>query len=313
MTDSRMNRLRRELRALVERWLLPFVIALLPWRVGFRVARRLAHWPWFFRERVDATLAIATRYGVVDDPKRFAFEQRLYHLIDQVDLFLLKFRSDRYLDRHFDIEGDWPVGTDPLIALSFHWGAGFWALRSLRRSGRRFAGLSVRTDAQSFAGHTLLHRYALMRNAEVVRSGGHGLVYIGDGPRPMLRALQSGVGLLTSIDVPNLGGEVSVRVLDRDALLPTGMIKLAAKADVPIVFFAVWLDPATGRRKLRIREALQVTDRDAAMRFAAAHLDWMLATAPAAWHFWAYADAFFVHHPAAVEAVAVEAEDHAAA
>ncbi|MBK6726415.1 MAG: hypothetical protein IPG63_04005 [Xanthomonadales bacterium] len=306
MTDSRMNRLRRELRVLVERWLLPFAIALMPWWVGFRVARRLAQWPWFFRERVDATLAIATRYGVVDDPRRFAFEQRLYHLIDHVDLFLLKFRSDRFLDRHFDIDGHWPAGTDPLITLSFHWGAGFWALRSLRRSGRRFAGLSVRTDAQSFAGHTLLHRYALRRNAEVVRCGDHGLVYIGDGPRPMLRALQSGVGLLTSIDVPNLGGEVRVRVLDRDALLPTGMIKLAEKSKVPIVFFAVWLDPASGRRKLRIREPLTVTDRDGAMRFAAAHLDWMLRTTPAAWHFWAYADAIFVAAERSVAVVDVE-------
>jgi hypothetical protein len=294
MIDSRKNRLRRELRVLVERWLVPLLIALLPWRLGFRVARRLARWPWFFRERVDATLAVASRYGVVDDPARFAAEQRLYHLIDHVDLFLLKLRSDRFLDRHFDIDGDWPAGDGPLITLSFHWGAGFWGLRSVRRSGRRFAGLSVRTDRESFAGQTLLHRYALARNAEVIRTGAHALVYIGDGPRPMLRALQSAVGLLTSIDVPNLGGEVRVRVLDRDALLPTGMIKIAEKAKVPIVFFAVWIDLATGRRKLRIREALHVEDRDAAMRFAAGHLDWMLRQAPAAWHFWPYADAIFV-------------------
>ena len=313
MIDSHKNRLRRELRALIERFLVPIAIALMPWWLGFRVARRLAHWPWFYRERVDATIAVAARYGVVDDPKRFAFEQRLYHIVDQADLFLLKLRSDRFLDRHFDIDGDWPAGSDPLITLSFHWGAGFWALRSLRRSGRRFAGLSVRTDALSFAGHTLLHRYALLRNAEVVRAGAHGLVYIGDGPRPMLRALQSGVGMLTSIDVPNLGGEVTVRVLDRDARLPTGMIKLAAKTGVPIVFFAVWLDPASGRRKLRICEALQVTDRDAAMQCAAAHLDWMLRSAPAAWHFWAYADAFFVDPPATAGPVSVEVEDRAPA
>jgi phosphatidylinositol dimannoside acyltransferase len=158
MTDSPKNRLRRELRVLVERWLVPCLLALLPWWLAFRIARRLAHWPWFFRERVDATIAIAQRYGVVDDPKRFAFEQRLYHLVDHIDLFLLKFRSDRYLDRHFDIDGDWPAGTDPLITLSFHWGAGFWGLRSLRRSGRRFAGLSVRTDPSMFGGHTLQQR-----------------------------------------------------------------------------------------------------------------------------------------------------------
>lgn len=299
MIDSRKNRLRRELRVLVERWLVPALIAALPWWIGFRIARRLAHWPWFFRERVEATVAIAQRYGVVDDPRRFAFEQRLYHLVDHVDLFLLKWRSDRYLDRHFDIDGDWPAGENALITLSFHWGAGFWALRSLRRSGRRFAGLSVRTDPQGFAGQTLLHRYALLRNAEVVQAGAHDLVYIGDGPRPMLRALQDGTGLLTSIDVPGVGGEVPVRLLGRDAQLPSGMIKLAEKAQVPIVFFAVWLDPATGRRKLRIREPLQVGDRPAAMAFAAAHLDWMLRTAPAAWHFWAYADAFFLESRAA--------------
>ncbi|HQW81094.1 MAG: hypothetical protein IPF83_00525 [Rhodanobacteraceae bacterium] len=299
MIDSRKNRLRRELRVLVERWLVPALIAALPWWLGFRIARRLARWPWFFRERVVATVAIAQRYGVVDDPQRFACEQRLYHLIDHVDLFLLKWRSDRYLDRHFDIEGDWPAGDGALITLSFHWGAGFWALRSLRRSGRQFAGLSVRTDPDSFAGQALLHRYALLRNAEVIKTGAHDLVYIGDGPRPMRRALQAGTCLLTSIDVPGVGGEQAVRLLDRDAQLPSGMIKLAEKAQVPIVFFAVWLDPATGRRKLRIREPLSVTDRDTAMQFAASHFDWMLRTAPAAWHFWAYADAFFLQAPSA--------------
>ena len=85
------------------------------------------------------------------------------------------------------------------------------------------------------------------------------------------------------------------------------MIKLAEKAQVPIVFFAVWLDPATGRRKLRIREPLQVTDREAAMRFAATHFDWMLRTAPAAWHFWAYADAFF--RPAETPETTLDLED----
>ncbi|HWT16691.1 MAG TPA: hypothetical protein VN581_12975 [Patescibacteria group bacterium] len=311
MIDSRKNRLRRELRVLVERWLLPALIAALPWWIGFRIARRLAHRPWFFRERVEATLAIAQRYGVVDDPARFAFEQRLYHLVDHVDLFLLKWRSDRYLDRHFDIDGDWPAGDGALIALSFHWGAGFWALRSLRRGGRRFAGLSVRTDPDSFAGQALLHRYALLRNAEVIRTGAHDLVYIGDGPRPMLRALQAGTCLLTSIDVPGVGGEMPVRLLDRDAQLPSGMIKLAEKAQVPIVFFAVWLDPATGRRKLRIREPLHVTDREAAMHFAASHLDWMLRTVPAAWHFWAYADAFFLQAQSAATRLDLEDQQSA--
>ncbi len=311
MIDSRKNHLRRELRVLLERWLVPVLIALLPWAIGFRVARRFAHLPWFFRERVDAALAVATRHGVVDDPRRFAFEHRLYQIIDQVDLFLLKFRSDRFLDRHFDIEGEWPAGTNALITLSFHWGAGFWALRALRRSGRTFAGLSVRTDAAMFAGQRLLHRYAITRNAEVIKIGAHDLVYIGDGPRPMLRALASGTGLLTSIDVPNVGGEVPVRVLDRAARLPTGMIKLAEKAKVPVVFFAVWLDPATGRRKLRIREPIMVNDREATMRFAAEHFDWMLRTAPAAWHFWAYADAFFISAQKNDDALDVEDQSSA--
>src|SRR5688572_24870054 len=159
MLESKKNRLRRELRALIERFLVPILIAVLPWWLGFRIARRFAHWPWFYRERVDATIAVATRYGVVDDPKRFAFEQRLYHIIDQADLFLLKWRSDRYLDRHFDIDGDWPAGDGALITLSFHWGAGFWGLRSLRRSGRRFAILSARHDPNIWDGQSVMYRY----------------------------------------------------------------------------------------------------------------------------------------------------------
>jgi lauroyl/myristoyl acyltransferase len=291
--DTRINRLRREFRVLIERFIVPILIAILPWWLGFRIARRLAHIPWFFRERVEQTVAVATRYGMVDDPVRFAFEQRLVHIVDQADMYLLKLRSDRFIDRHFDIEGQWPEGAGSMIALSFHWGAGFWALRAIRRSGRRFAILSARHDPEMFTGKSLLYRYARVRIGEGIRVSGHPLVFIGDGPRPMLRALHSGVSLMTSIDVPNVGGEVPVRMLGRDARLPTGMIKLAQKAQVPIVFFAAWLDPSTGRRTLRIRAPLMVNDRDSAMAIATAHFDEMMATAPAAWHFWAYADAFF--------------------
>ena len=76
------------------------------------------------------------------------------------------------------------------------------------------------------------------------------------------------------------------------ALLCNGGFVIAA-----LPFRIAWRRVVTGSRTKRIRdhirEPLQVTDREAAMRFAASHLDWILRSAPAAWHFWAYADAFF--------------------
>ena len=291
----RARRLGAHLRALLELFLLPGAIALLPWRLGHRVARLASRWRWLYREQVALATAQAQAYGCCDDPRAFAREQRYERLVDHTDLQLSRSRSDRFLARHVDLVGAWPEGNAPLLALTFHWGGGHWGIRSLAATGRRIACLSAPFDRKPPRGLSIAQRYGYQRLAEVVRSAGAELIFAGVSGRPFYRALQRGESLLALIDVPpgEVGGGHPVTLLGRPAQLPSGLVKLAQSTQLPVVMFAVETDRTTGRRRVHVSEEFRVSDRDAAMRRVAAELERLLLLRPAAWQFWNLADAFF--------------------
>jgi hypothetical protein len=74
---------------------------------------------------------------------------RLIRLIDHCDMFLGRTRSRRWFCRHVDVEGAWP-DHGPFIAMTFHWGAGLWALGDLRASGVLARFLSAGIDPARF-------------------------------------------------------------------------------------------------------------------------------------------------------------------
>ena len=285
----------QRLRSALELEWLPAAVAALPWRFGHRVARWLARLPWLYREPVEAAVSVAQRYGWCEDPRRFAREQRALRLVDHADLYLSLAQGTRVRATHVERVGAWPEGDAPILAITVHWGVGLFGIASLAETGRRTACLSTRLDEAHVRHDPVLLRYGRTRLAEVVRVAGAPLIYAGEGARPFLRALERGESLLALIDVPPdaVGGAHPVRLLDRDAWLPSGLVKLAERTRIPVVFFAVELDAATGNRIVRIAEPFVVDDRDAAMQRLADHLDHCIRRSPPAWTFWPFADAFF--------------------
>ena len=93
---------------LVERWLLPALAAVLPWRACFRVYRAVARASWPFRAETDAAHAAAARYLDPGDAARWRRTHRLVRLVDQADYYLSRYRGDHWLDRHVLTHGAWP-------------------------------------------------------------------------------------------------------------------------------------------------------------------------------------------------------------
>lgn len=280
--------LRPALRNFVQLLLLPISVALLPWSLGFRWARLLTRLPQIYRREQTGALPQARAVGVADaDGRAFARQQRLLRLVDHADLYLSHWRSDRWMQRHLRVEGQWP--DTPFFALGFHWGTGMWALRHAGAHGACPHTLSIEFDRSSFAGEPFMYRYALRRNAEVARATRAEVVMRGAGVRNLMRALARGENVLALIDVPGADERSGARVslLGHDALMPLGVVQLAQRAGVPVVPFWCGFDLVDGHRFLHIGAPRPSDDPVAAARELAADLDRLLREAPWAWHLWA--------------------------
>src|SRR5207249_8292228 len=85
----------------------------------------------------------------IAEPTTWAAAYRLIQLIDRADMWLSRFRSDRWIDHHLEVEGDaWP--DRPFVGITFHYGAGLWSIRHLCPNGRRASFLSLRFEPGFF-------------------------------------------------------------------------------------------------------------------------------------------------------------------
>lgn len=279
--------LRPALRNLLQLWLLPLAVALLPWRLGWPLARFLTRLPKLYRREQFVTENGLRAAGFAPPDAGFLRRQRLLRLLDYSDLFLSMTRSDRWIARHIDVEGQWPA-QGPFLVLTFHWGAGLWGLRHMHSVGVSSHSLSNELDPAKYAGEPFALAYDRLRNRETARVLGGPVHLRGSQVRHMLRALEDGENILGLIDVPvtDPRNAAEVQLLGRRARLPTGLLRIAQRCKAPVVAFWTGIDWATGRRRLVIRPPLRVDDVDAAARALAAELDPLLQQWPDHWHLW---------------------------
>ena len=150
--------MRSTAKLFVELFLLPGLAAILPWRWSFRLFRGVANGRRLYPE-VEWMVRGARSAGAADDEEGWRSALRLTRLFSFADLYLSMFRSDRWLRRHVDVSGNWPRGA--FLAVTYHWGAGLWALRHLKAHGKRTAFLSIRFDRATFQHSRLRYWYAL--------------------------------------------------------------------------------------------------------------------------------------------------------
>ncbi|MEO8132714.1 MAG: hypothetical protein ABI831_01865 [Betaproteobacteria bacterium] len=273
---------------------LPAFAALLPWRAGFALLSRLARSERLYGDLAAAALSGAQTMAPIPDPLEWKRRYRLIRLVDHCDLFLVRTRSMRWLERNVDVEGVWPDGG-PFIAMTFHWGAGMWAFAHLHRLGFAARMLVARHDKKQFRGDWIACAYAELRNGTVEKAGGAAVIPTGGASAIIASTLASKDIVVALYDVPAAltGSTVRTRVCGRPIDLPAGLAKIAIEAGVPVVPFSMGLDYRTGRRLLHIEQPFRPGTVQQFADHLAASLTRLIDADLAAWHFSSHAVQFF--------------------
>lgn len=279
--------LRAALRNLLQLWLLPALVALLPWRLGWPLARFITRLPRLYGREQFVTLNGMAAAGLPRPDDGFLRRQRLLRLLDHADLFLSMMRSDRWIARHVEVEGEWPE-RGPFLLLAFHWGAGLWGLRHMRSAGLCAHSLTHELDPAHYVSEPFALAYDRLRLRETARVLGAAVQRRGSQVRHLLRALERGENILGLIDAPvtDSRNAVEVRLLGRRARFATGLLQIARRAGAPVVLFSAGVDWSSGRRRLVVRPPIAVDDVEAAARRLAGELDGLLQRWPDHWHLW---------------------------
>lgn len=284
--------MKASLKLFTELFLLPGLAAVLPWRWCFRLFMRVARGRRLYPE-VQWMLRGARSANVVDNEEEWRTALRMTRIFSYADLFLSMFRSDRWLARHVDVAGSWPPGA--FLAVTYHWGAGMWALRHLKLHGKRTAFLSIRFDRATFHDSRLRYWYGLLRTRETARAGGGaGVIFTGGSSVRIAAAHRTDICVMALLDVAPKPAQATAQVmlLGRPARLRRGLARLAIEEKIPVVTFCMNLDRESGRLQLRIDKPLTAPTEDGLMRELAANFQSALEQDPCAWHSWSEVEFF---------------------
>lgn len=277
-------RWRREVEILLGFWLLPLVVALLPYRLGLALARGLAaRLPLY-----DAVTGRAWEQCAAvrpDDERRWKAGFRLTQLIDHADLFWSLTRSDRWILARMAlprIEPSYPRG---LLVIGFHYGQGLWLLRWLRVAGVPSRFVSVRFARVDFET-TAHYLYARLRMWAVERAEGAVPIYTGGGRRAIGETLARGGCVFGLVDVAMAdAGEraANATLFGRPIVFPEGLLDSAREVDPPVLILTARHD--AGERR-RVDATSYPAVSGLAMPVIARELESRVAEAPNAWHVW---------------------------
>lgn len=278
---------RIEARDFIELFVAPVLIALLPARTGWWLARRLCARDWLYRHETESAWLAATSAMPDRDATTWRVRHRLTRLYDHADMYLWLWRRSSWFARQVVVEGEWPR-RGPYMVVTYHWGRGWWGLHSLRAATGGFAGVAASPQRHDYRGRSMLYRYVLLRTRYTAQIVGGGLSFTGSAAGHLLRALKAGNVTCGLYDVPAHAGEKTLpgELLRQRVAMPRGFPYIAAHNRIPLVTFACTLDFATGLTKLVIDPAQSFDSPDAANRYLLARLDALIDQEPAIWHHW---------------------------
>lgn len=290
-------RLRTEWRDFVELVLVPGLAAILPWRWCFAIFKRLSHISWLYRDACQKALHEAQARGQIppEQQNRWLAVRRLVMLVDHADHYLALTRSDAFMHRHLRVEGQWPDPAQAAVCLSFHWGAGMWALRHASAHGMNIHALVAAMEGNPFAGRTVLHRYIKARTSSVEKALKNKPLEISGSLRPVIQALRRQEQVLALVDVPadNVESKIPVSLCGMPASTPKGLLRLAVDMKIPAVLYINGFDVQTGQRDLRIVQLPPHETPEALAHTLFGYLQECMDRENALWHFWGESERFF--------------------
>jgi hypothetical protein len=282
------SRVVREARAALEFWLLPLIVALLPYRAGLAFAALLARRLPLYAANTGFAAVQWRSIAQSQDDDEWRSSYRLQQLVDHADLFWSLTRSRRFILQRLVAPALSLPRDRPLVVVSFHFGQGLWLLHWLKSLGRppRFVTLRIERDK---LGSTLEYAYKCLRNWQVARLAGVAPIFTGGARHTIAETLQAGGTVYGLIDVPV---EASARranctLFDRPACLPTGLIEAADETGAATLVLSGHVE-VDGSRIVEARAGQSLT-----IEAVANELEQRVRRTPAAWHFWPLLPDFF--------------------
>ena len=279
----------------IEQIFLPNLPKWLPTRLAFWLMKKFARGNLFTEglthvlqtratdSLLKSTLALDSDAEIAE----FSYQQSLCRLLDMSDAMR---GASLFEDKNVDVIGDWP-SIPGFVAISFHFGTGLIGLANLARHSGPCAFVSRPYTPEELKHRPYLARGVAARLDGIAAACMHPIIFTGGNFGVLAKLLQNGMSVCGLIDTPILKDQRSVsgKLFDRDISLPSGLLRLASEASVPVVIFSVVPDLKTGRRNLRIEAPMRAADdMDFAViaKKATEHLQECIHALPAAWYFW---------------------------
>ena len=279
--------LKRNGADLVNLFVVPILIALMPWRIGFAVLRFMARHEKSHRATIEQAWLAAAPYCPGEDADNWKWRFRLLRLLERVDTWLVFLRSSRWWAAHIDRTGDWPASAGPFVLLTYHWGGGQWIWRELHEQGIPAHFIARRAQANDLGAGRVALWYARVRERGIMRHGNRDVIFTGSSRRRIHDTIAAGGSVVGMMDLPPAHQETFRRpLLDGVLRIPAGLAKIAAELGTSVLIFHCSFDLDTGRRRLSLRTLPGGTAPDAVATEYVAELDRCLRLEPAFWQLW---------------------------
>ena len=290
---------KREVRSILEMFVVPPVCVFTPWPAAFRFYRFIVEKTPLYTEGIPECLANARCYLGEFDELDFVRRQKMLRLLDHADYWLIRFRpKTAWAVTRVENGADWPQ-EQGFLALCHHWGAGFLGIHHLRKEGRTplIVFLEQPFSVRQMGLVSVL--YQKMRERYYHRlSGGRGLVICPEDPSAgTRRLLQRHKCPVIMVDTParQRHGEntacfrLKFGAREFDYPIDSGFVRLITKRGLAYTVFSVAFDYASGTRSLRL-DGNDHNDRQALLDQFERLLNQRLAEDPAQWQFWLVAN-----------------------
>jgi|JI10StandDraft_1071094.scaffolds.fasta_scaffold611207_2 phosphatidylinositol dimannoside acyltransferase len=285
---------KRQLRELVELFLLPVAATLLPWRWSLRLFRWLSRWQGWYREEIALSIAHVRALGVVENIDEFARRLRWRLLVEHMDCFLVPMRGRRYLQRWVQAHGDPLPERGPVLFIGTHHGCGYWFLPYVKSQRLRPNIVAPRLGPLLSRSSLQGNLYVRLRHKLIAFAAGRPLVYKGGSAGEAIRQMLSeGEVCFGLCDMPtNRPDAVPVRLLGLSTQLAQNMFEIGLQTGAAIYLFSSDTDLHTGMRHVHFQRA-NGGSPEAMVRQFADLLNVSLLRDPAGWRFWSIAPSFF--------------------
>ncbi|SFN52872.1 hypothetical protein [Dokdonella immobilis] len=291
--------LKRNGADLINLFVLPILIALLPWRIGFAVLRFMARHDRSHNAAIEQAWLAAAPHCPGEDAANWKWRFRLLRLLERVDTWLVFLRSSRWWARHIDRDGEWPRERGPFVMLTYHWGGGQWIWRQLQEQGMPAHFIARRAHANDLGAGRVALWYARVREWGITRHGNRDIIFTGGSRRRIDEVMGAGGSVVGMMDLPPAAHQKTIEqpLLDGVVRIPLGLANLAAEVAASVLLFHCSFDIGTGRRKLKLLTLPAGCPAEEIGRQYLAELDRCLRRESAFWQLWPTAPLMFVAMP----------------